>query len=142
MHNKSFLGVGWKFPPTFNRKSGSVMLVSEEEDIRESLWILLSTRKGERNMLPEFGCNLHHMAFENINGNTLAQLKEMIGTAIRQFEPRVTVNNIEVNTSGTIEGFLRIDIQYTINKSNQASNMVYPYYILEGADARFRSITQ
>jgi uncharacterized protein len=141
-NNKSFLGVGWKFPPTFNRRSGSVMLVSEEEDIKESLEILLSTRKGERNMLPEFGCNLHHMAFESINGNTIAQLKDMIESAIRQFESRVTVDTIDVDTSKSIEGFVNIIIHYTINKSNQSSNMVYPYYILEGTDARFKPVTQ
>lgn len=140
--NKSFLGVGWKFPPTFSRRLGSVMLVSEEEDIKESLEILLSTRKGERNMLPEFGCNLHHMAFENINGNTIAQLQNMIGEAIREFEPRITVDSIDIDTSKSVDGFVNIFINYTINKSNESTNMVYPYYILEGSDARFKPITQ
>ncbi len=140
--NKSFLGVGWKFPPTFSRKSGSVILVSEEEDIRESLEILLSTRKGERNMLPEFGCNLHHMAFENINGNTIARLKTMIEDAILQFEPRIRIDGIDIDTTKSVEGFVNILIYYTINKSNQSSNMVYPYYIQEGSDARFKPVTQ
>ncbi len=141
-NNKSFLGVGWKFPPTFNRRSGSVMLVSEEDDIKESLEILLSTRKGERNMLPEFGCNLHHMAFESINGNTVAQLRTMIEDAIRQFEARITVDGIDIDSSKSVDGFVNIIINYTINKSNQSANMVYPYYILEGNDARYKPITQ
>ncbi len=141
-NNKSFLGVGWKFPPTFNRKTGSVILVSEEEDIKESLEILLSTRKGERNMLPEFGCNLHHMAFENLNGNTIAELQNMIGDAIRQFEPRITVSSIEMDISHSIDGFINVIISYTVNKSNQSSNMVYPYYILEGNEPRYKPVTQ
>lgn len=140
--NKSFLGVGWKFPPTFSRRLGSVMLVSEEEDIKESLEILLSTRKGERNMLPEFGCNLHHMAFENVNGNTIAQLQNMIGEAIQEFEPRITVNHIDIDTSSSLDGFINIFINYTINKTNASTNMVYPYYIIEGSDVRFKPITQ
>ena len=140
--NKSFLGVGWKFPPTFNKRTGSVILVSEEEDIRESLEILLSTRKGERNMLPDFGCNLHHMAFETINGNTVSQLQNMISDAIREFEPRITLDSIDIDTGKQLDGFVNIIIQYTVNKSNQSTNMVYPYYILEGNDVRFKPITE
>jgi phage baseplate assembly protein W len=140
--NKSFLGVGWKFPPTFNKRSGSVILVSEEEDILESLEILLSTRKGERNMLPDFGCNLHHMAFETMNGNTINQLQNMIIDAIREFEPRITLDSIDIDTGKQLDGFINIIINYTINKSNQSTNMVYPYYILEGNDSRFKPITE
>jgi phage baseplate assembly protein W len=140
--NKSFLGVGWKFPPTFNKRSGSVILVSEEEDIRESLEILLSTRKGERNMLPEFGCNLHHMAFEMINGSTISQLQTMISEAILEFEPRITLDSIDIDTGKQLDGFVNIIVNYTVNKTNQSTNMVYPYYILEGNDARFKPITE
>jgi phage baseplate assembly protein W len=142
MQNKSFLGVGWKFPPTFDRRKGSVMLVSEEADIRESLEILLSTRKGERNMLPEFGCNLHQMAFETVNGNTVRQLEVIISDAIRDFEPRITVTKIDVDTTKKLDGFVNIVIHYTINKTNKMTNMVYPYYITEGVEARYKPVTQ
>jgi len=55
---KSFLGTGWSFPPEFDPVSGSVVLVSNEKDIGESLDILLSTSLGERVMQPRYGCNL------------------------------------------------------------------------------------
>ncbi|HSZ24428.1 MAG TPA: GPW/gp25 family protein [Cytophagaceae bacterium] len=139
-NNKSFLGVGWKFPPTFDRRSGSVMLVSEETDIKESLEILLSTRKGERNMLPEFGCNLHLMAFEAINNTTIGQLQSMIRDAIQDFEPRITLDNVDIDAKGQTDGYINIIIYYTINKSNTSTNMVYPYYILEGNDLYFKPI--
>ena len=57
-----FLGNGWKFPPVFSKESAAVEMVNAAEDIRESLWILLSTAPGERVMVPEFGCALWRMA--------------------------------------------------------------------------------
>ena len=55
----SFLGTGWKFPPEFNNQTGTVEMVSDYTDIKESLDILLSTSLGERVMQPDYGCNLN-----------------------------------------------------------------------------------
>ncbi|MBO9700580.1 MAG: GPW/gp25 family protein [Sporocytophaga sp.] len=139
-HKKTFLGVGWKFPPTFDKTSGSVMLVSEEEDIRESLFILLSTKPGERTMLPEYGCDLNKMIFESIDSSLITEMKGMIENAILYFEPRIILNEIDISQDKTNDGLLLIDVQYTIRKTNKRSNMVYPYYILEGNEARFRAV--
>jgi len=139
-HKKTFLGVGWKFPPTFDKTSGSVMLVSEEEDIRESLFILLSTKPGERTMLPEYGCDLNKMIFESIDSSLITEMKGMIENAILYFEPRIILNEIDISQDKTNDGLLLIDVQYTVRKTNKRSNMVYPYYILEGNEARFRAV--
>jgi phage baseplate assembly protein W len=139
-HKKTFLGIGWKFPPTFDKTSGSIMLVSEEEDIRESLFILLSTKPGERTMLPEYGCDLNKMIFESIDSSLITEMKGMIENAILYFEPRIILNEIDISQDKTNDGLLLIDVQYTIRKTNKRSNMVYPYYILEGNEARFRAV--
>ena len=47
---KSFLGVGWAFPPTFNKSRADVEMVTESQDIKESLEIYFATRFGERVM--------------------------------------------------------------------------------------------
>ena len=38
---RSFLGTGWSFPPAFDEHKGGIRMVSEEADIRQSLFILL-----------------------------------------------------------------------------------------------------
>lgn len=139
-HKKTFLGVGWKFPPTFDKSTGSIMLVSEEEDIRESLFILLSTKQGERIMLPEYGCDLHKLVFESIDSSMITKAKGMVENAILYFEPRIILDKIEIRPDAVNDGHLLIDIHYTIRKTNKRSNMVYPYYILEGNEARFKPI--
>lgn len=137
---KTFLGVGWKFPPSFDRNTGSIMLVSEEEDIKESLFILMSTKPGERIMLPEYGCDLHKMVFESIGSSLITEMKGLIENAVLFFEPRIILNGIDIRPDSNSEGLLLIDLHYTIRKTNKRSNMVYPYYIIEGNEARFRAI--
>ncbi|RQP08730.1 MAG: hypothetical protein EAS52_24730, partial [Parapedobacter sp.] len=63
--HKSFLGTGWSFPPQFDNEGGSVEMLSDGEDIRSSLEILLSTRPGERVMRPNYGClyQVFHVGF-------------------------------------------------------------------------------
>jgi len=137
-HKKTFLGVGWKFPPSFDKKSGSVVLVSEEEDIRESLLILLNTKPGERVMLPDYGCDLTFSAFEPVDSTLINQIKRKIEFSVLYFEPRIILNEINIDTSGENDGVLLIELIYTIRKTNKRSNMVYPYYIIEGTDVRFK----
>ncbi|MFA0964168.1 GPW/gp25 family protein [Roseivirga sp. BDSF3-8] len=139
-HKKTFLGVGWKFPPTFEKNTGSVMLVSEEEDIRESLRILLSTRKGERVMLPDYGCDLSFAAFDTIDSALFSRIRSAIEYAILYYEPRIILENINIRRDKDHDGLLLVDIEYIIRKTNKRTNMVYPYYILEGSEARYKPL--
>jgi phage baseplate assembly protein W len=139
-HKKTFLGVGWKFPPSFDRKTGSIMLVSEEEDIKESLYILLSTKPGERVMMPDYGCDLSRMVFQSIDSSLITEMESLIKNSILYFEPRIIVNEIDIIQDNETDGLLNITVNYTVRKTNKRSNMVYPYYIIEGNDAKYRPI--
>lgn len=58
MQNKnSFLGKGWAFPPEFSHNDNPTRMSNYEEDIRQSLIILLSTRTGERIHRPDYWIN-------------------------------------------------------------------------------------
>lgn len=132
MSNNNFLGRGWTFPPSFTNQNGTVKLVSEEEDIRQSLKIILSTRKGERLTNPSFGCAMFDYLFEPINTYTTLKIKETIERAIVDFEPRITVDEINIDTSRELDGIVGIDLTYIIRKINTRSNIVFPFYKLEG----------
>lgn len=132
--NKSFLGIGWKFPPEFDKKNKTVTLVSEEEDIKESLLILFSTRPGERMMQPSYGCNLSVISFEPANVNLVGKIEGLIQQAILFFEPRITLEDVDINTDKVIDGVVEINLSYTVIKTNRRNNIVFPYYIIEGTD--------
>lgn len=136
--DKAFLGVGWSFPPEFSRRGDAVDLkmVSAEEDIAESLRILLSTRPGERVMQPNFGCGLHSMIFETINETAVTEIRDLIERAVLFYEPRITLESVDVDTEGAIDGQLKIQLSYTVRETNTRSNFVYPFHYLEGSDVR------
>lgn len=135
-HDKSFLGRGWAFPPQFDRNNGvlELQMVSLEADIKESLAILLSTSPGERLMQPAYGCGLRDMVFDNIDASTITELKDTIERAILFFETRITLDDIEIDTSGAYDGLLNIHLNYTVKTTNSRSNIVYPFYFQEGTE--------
>lgn len=127
----SFLGRGWAFPPTFNIATGSVEMVSDEEDIRQSLHILLSTSLGERVMQPDYGCNLNDYVFEGLSSTTIGYIKERVANAILYYEPRIVVERIEVTSAGSVDnlqGRFLIDLTYSIPGTNSRFNYVYDFY--------------
>jgi phage baseplate assembly protein W len=134
--DQTFLGTGWSFPPEFERRAKVVKMSSDEDDIRESLKILLSTSPGERVMQPTYGCGLKALIFENMSESTLTEIKDVIERAVLFFEPRINLEGIEVNTDGIYDGLIKIQLDYTIRTTNTRSNMVYPYYFLEGTNVR------
>lgn len=135
--DKSFLGQGWAFPPGFSLKNKTVVMVDEDEDIQQSLVILLSTRLGERVMQPRYGSNLQHVVFEKANKSILTYLRDTIETAIIYHEPRIKLIEITVNNEVDPEGKITLNIIYLIRTTNTRSNLVFPYYISEATSHFF-----
>jgi phage baseplate assembly protein W len=134
MDNKespSFLGQGWNFPPRFDAETKVLALAHEEEDIRQSLYILFHTEPGERVMNPEYGCALRQFLFENMVLSKLTQMREVINRAILRFEPRITVGQVQVNTEQQLDGILLLEVSYTIRSLNSRHNVVFPFYLHE-----------
>lgn len=131
---RAFLGRGWSFPPEFDRAAKAVLMLEEEKDIESSLEILLSTRIGERVMVPTYGCNLDNMVFETMNLTILTYMKDLIENAILYHEPRIQLEKLDIDTSNQNEGVLLIVLNYLVRTTNSRYNYVYPYYINEGTN--------
>lgn len=131
--DKSFLGTGWTFPPCFTKEKG-VEMVSQEEDIRQSLHILLSTTPGERMFRFDYGCNIRRWVFEEMTLSNETLIIDCISEAILYYEPRIEVEHISLDTADMTEGILRINIDYRVRETNSRSNIVYPYYFMEGTN--------
>ena len=124
-----FIGKGWSFPPCFNKAAQGVEMVSDEAEIEGSLAVLFSTQVGERLFRPTFGCNLNDYMFRSNSEVVILRMKNMITQAIKEFEPRITLDSVNVNMDEIIDGRLSISLSYTINATNRKYNMVYPYYL-------------
>ncbi len=128
---RSFLGRGWSFPPTFLKATKELLMTSEEEDIKKSLEILLSTEIGERFLQPLYGCNLDRFVFEPMNATVSTELKLTVKRAIDLFEPRIKLESIKLDTVMIYEGRVDIAIDYSIIITNTRHNLVYPFYLTE-----------
>lgn len=133
--DKSFLGTGWAFPPRFGDSGANArtQMVEGEIDIRESLGIILSTVPGERIMQPTFGCGIKAYVFEEISESVMTEMRDAIDRAILFFEPRVTVERIDIDVNA-LQGRVDVLIDYTVRGTNTRTNMVYPFYFLEGTN--------
>ena len=127
-----FLGTGWDFPPTFERGVG-VRLIRDEDDIRSSLRILLTTTVGERRMQPRYGCNLQKLVFEPVDTTLTTYITDLIRTAILYFEPRIVLDELSLEPKPN-EGRIDIHLLYTIPATNTRYNFVFPFYRVEAAE--------
>jgi uncharacterized protein len=130
-----FLGQGWAFPPTFIKTDGTVELVKAEEDIKQSLGILLSTTLGERVMRSDFGADLHQQIFEPMDAAFNPFITDIIRTAIILYEPRIELDSVDVFFE-PLEGRVELTVNFTISSTNTRSNVVYPYYLNEGTNVQ------
>lgn len=131
--NKSFLGRGWKFPVTFTEDSFTVELAEDEDDIAQSIQIILNTALGERVMQPDFGANLEDLLFERIDVTTLTMITNRLKRAFLYHESRINVDKIDL-TPDIPNGIIQVIIEYTVVSTNTRTNLVYPFYLNEGTD--------
>jgi uncharacterized protein len=133
-NRQDIIGIGWAFPPRFDREAAAPVMVSDIQDIQESLHILLSTSLGERVMQPLYGCNLGDYQFEAVNTTFLTQIKSLVERAILYYEPRIVLEKLDITEPDSfdlIEGVLRIFLEYTVSGTNTRFNLVYDLYLRE-----------
>ncbi len=128
-----FIGKGWAFPPEFDIGKGGIVVSEGDQDIRESLEILVSTKLGERLMIPNYGCDLSDLLFESLSLTLERFIETRVYNAIINYEPRITVESIKFIPRRK-EGIIYIDIKYIVKTTNARTNMVYPFYISEGTN--------
>lgn len=131
---KDFLGVGWAHPIHPDSLATDSASAEYEEDIRQSIRIILETSPGERVMRPDFGSGLRDMLFEPVNVTTFALVKQRVEHALISWEPRINVREVKVTTSAEKRNCLEIDIGYEVRTTNTFYNLVYPFYLQEGRE--------
>lgn len=128
-----FLGVGWAFPVAVAADTGLVELARYEEDISESIRIILRTAKGERVMRPDFGCGIHDLVFAALTAQLVAEIETTVRDALRTYEARIDVLRVSVDSTQLDQGHLDVVIDYEIRATNQPGNYVYPFDFRESA---------
>lgn len=125
------LGRGWASPARVEA-AGEAGLAAGAEKVRQSIRLILATRRGERVMRPDFGAGLEDFLFEPISTTTAALLRHRVETALVRWEPRIDVTDVRVDVADRTLGRLDITIGYRIRSTNTFYNLVYPFFLHEG----------
>ena len=128
---KEFLGAGIAFPFGVD-KDGHMAMHRLEEQVRQSIVLILQTAKGERVMRPDFGSALHKLLFEPMTPITFARVQHEVREALIRFEPRIEVTNVEVTVDSRQLGRLLINIAYRVRRTDTLFSLVYPFYLERG----------
>lgn len=129
----TYLGRGWAWPVSFQEEVAQVALAENEEDIRQSLIILLNTSIGERVLRPEYGANMEDLLFESLNVTTATLISNRIKRAILFHEPRIRVIQVDLRPDYQA-GRIDVLVEYLILATNNRRNLVYPYLFIEATD--------
>jgi uncharacterized protein len=127
-----FLGRGWDFPVKPGA-DGRLRWSEGETKIRQSIWLILSTAPGERVMRPEFGCGIHDLLFDANTAALRGITQQKVRESLTRWEPRIDVIDVRVEAPPEAGNYLLIRIDYRVRDNNAFYNLVYPFYIKEGA---------
>lgn len=133
--DRSFLGKGWRFPVAINL-TGGISSSSLEENVRESMFIILGTAPGERVQRKDFGCRIHDLMFEPNNVVTAARAEYFCEEALYKYEPRVAECAVKAEPNADEPNRLDIKITYQIIGQTHPKNLVYPFYLRKPDEAK------
>jgi phage baseplate assembly protein W len=127
-NDREFLGRGLRFPVSVNL-NGGVSTSALEENVRQSIFIILGTAPGERINRPHFGCQIHDLMFAPNNDLTAARAEVYCEEAIYKFEPRIEKVSCTAAANADEPNRIDVRIEYVIAGKNDKRNLVYPFYL-------------
>lgn len=95
MNEARLFGQGLSFPLRIGA-DGRLVLSAGEDNVRESIRLILLTEPGERLMRESFGCGLRRFLFEPNTPTTRELIRRRVTQAIGRWEPRVAVEEVAV----------------------------------------------
>lgn len=131
---KHFLGSGWSFPVTFSAGNLEVKLTYHEDNVKESIDIILQTREGERCLEPQFGLGLQQYFFRKMDETLKGEIIDAVKVSLLHNEPRITVKDVLVDFTDPQNGLIEISITYLYNQTNTRHNYVFPFHLKEGTN--------
>jgi phage baseplate assembly protein W len=130
--DRAFLGTGWRFPVVPDSR-GRLCWSVAERSIEEAIWLILSTSRGERVMLTDFGCGVADLVFEPNSDLAHAAIAADIQQALITDEPRIDVLGVTVDDGDGEPNVMVVRVDYRVRSSNTVHNLVYPFFIGEGS---------
>lgn len=121
-------GTGWRFP-ILPDAAGGLGYAEGDENVEQSLKILLLTNLGQRIMRPDFGCRAPSLVFAPGSTQYLGLLETTVREAVRDWEPRVDLEAVNAEVDPEDETRVTVNIAYRVRQTNTRNNLVFPFYL-------------
>ena len=110
---------------TPNPVSGDVTMVTDVQDIKRSVRNLVMTNRFEKPFHPEVASHVRDLLFERFTPITFNLLRNRIETVLANYEPRVSVTDVEIDDTGeAIDGNeLNVRIFFTLRNDPQIQSV-------------------
>ena len=129
---KEFIGKGWRFP-IVPGPTGALAWSEADDDVEQSLRLLLLTRVGERVMRGDFGSRLGELVFAPGSQQNLRAIEAEVRTTIERFEPRAEVLEVTAEADRADPTKITVALSYRVRRSNTRDTLVFPFYLVRGA---------
>lgn len=142
----AFVGVGWGIDRNPEQTGGiayfdlkvpegtrQIARAEYEVSVRQGIFIVLNTAKGERVMRPDFGCGIHELVFAVNDSTTRGLAEHEVREALTRWEPRIDLQRVKVSATGSEGEVLLISIDYRVRATDSRFNLVYPFYLQRGS---------
>jgi phage baseplate assembly protein W len=130
--DQGFLGNGWNYDLSgggVGLDGGRIAEAGGEDDIAQSIWLILGTAPGERVGRPDFGCGIYDLVFATQNAATAGSIATAVQDALARWEPRIAVLDVDVSPHPEASNGVLVEIQYQVLQTNSRFNLVYPFYL-------------
>jgi uncharacterized protein len=131
---RNIYGTGWAFPLKPDA-GGRLRFTSGEDLVGQSIEIILGTSPGERQMRFDFGCRIYELVGEANTAGLRGMVREKVREALMRWEPRIDVTDVRVDSPEDQKNRLDIRIDYRLRSNNAFFNLVYPFFLNEGAQS-------
>ena len=110
---------------TPNPVSGDVTMVTDVQDIKRSVRNLVMINRFEKPFHPEVASHVRDLLFERFTPITFNLLRNRIETVLENYEPRVSVTDIEIDDSGQAmdNNNLNVRIFFTLKNDPQIQSV-------------------
>jgi len=129
-----FKGSGWSFPVAFYVGNYQLGLTRYEQNINDSINVILLTKQGERCMEPQFGSGLQQFFFRKMDETLKGEIADAVRSSLLINEPRILVKEVHVEFADLRTGRVEIMIGYIFNQTNTRHNYVFPFHLKEGTN--------
>ena len=105
--------------------TGRLTTVEGDMGVRQAIMVLLATVPGERVMRPDYGCDLHRLAFAPNDATTAGLAIHYVRQALERWEPRVELLQLDAGApgGGTDESRLHISLDYRVRTTGRTARL-------------------